>query len=312
MKSEIMLKAGNALTKFSAKAKAHSPEILLVAGITGVVGTVILACVGTRKLDAVIEKSKEDIDEIHNTSVCEDGCYTSKDQQKELVKAYAKTGLELTKIYAPAVVLGGFSIYCLLSSHRIMKDRNESLAAAYTTVYTAFKQYKDRVAEKIGAEAEKEIRYAVEKKKVDETETDENGKQKKLKKSIDITTMPSGYSRFFDKGSREWAENNPELNLMFLRGKQAMLNNRLQAYGFVFLNDVYKELDLCEPTQEGQVVGWYYTPEHPSFIDFGIYNTYRYVDNELISDPAVRRFVNGYEDAILLDFNVDGVIIDKL
>lgn len=301
MKSEIMLKAGNALTKFSAKAKAHSPEILLVAGITGVVGTVILACVGTRKLDAVIEKSKEDIDEIHNTSVCEDGCYTSKDQQKELVKAYAKTGLELTKIYAPAVVLGGFSIYCLLSSHRIMKDRNESLAAAYTTVYTAFKQYKDRVAEKIGAEAEKEIRYAVEKKKVDETETDENGKQKKLKKSIDIATMPSGYAKFFDECSREWVKD-PDMNLMFLRGKQAMLNNRLQSCGFVFLNDVYKELDLCEPTQEGQVVGWYYTPEHPSFIDFGIYDTNRNTE----------RFVNGYERSILLDFNVDGVIIDKL
>ena len=188
-----------------------------------------------------------------------------------------------------------------LSSHRIMKDRNESLAAAYTTVYTAFKQYQDRVAEKIGAEAEKEIRYAVEKKKVDETETDENGKQKKLKKSIDIATMPSGYAKFFDECSREWMKD-PELNLMFLRGKQTMLNNKLQACGFVFLNEVYRELDLCEPTQEGQVVGWYYTPEHPSFIDFGIYNTNR----------STERFVNGYERSILLDFNVDGVIIDKL
>lgn len=303
MKNEMMTKAANALTKFSAKAKAHSPEILLVAGIAGAVGTVILACVGTRKLDPVLEKSKDEIEEIHNTSVCEDGCYTPKDQQKELVKAYAKTGLELTKIYAPAVVLGGFSIYCLLSSHRIMKDRNESLAAAYTTVYTAFKQYRDRVAEKIGAEAEKELRYAVEKKKVDETETDENGKQKKLKKTIDIATMPSGYAKFFDECSREWVKD-PELNLMFLRGKQAALNNMLQARGFVFLNDVYRELDVCEPTQEGQVVGWYYSPDHPSFIDFGIYNTNREARNEA--------FVNGYERSILLDFNVDGVIIDKL
>lgn len=113
--------------------------------------------------------------------------------------------------------------------------------------------------------------------------------------------MPSGYAKFFDECSREWMKD-PELNLMFLRGKQAMLNNKLQACGFVFLNEVYRELDLCEPTQEGQVVGWYYTPEHPSFIDFGIYNTNR----------STERFVNGYERSILLDFNVDGVIIDKL
>lgn len=301
MKNEMMTKAANALTKFSTKAKAHSPEILLVAGIAGAVGTVILACVGTRKLDAVLDESKERLDEIHNTCVCEGAPYDSKEQQKELVKAYAQTGLDFAKLYGPALLLGSMSIYCLLSSHRIMKDRNESLAAAYTTVYTAYKQYQDRVAAKIGAEAEKEIRYAVEKKKVDETETDENGKQKKLKKSVDIATMPSGYARFFDECSREWVKD-PELNLMFLRGKQAMLNNKLQSCGFVFLNEVYLELDMGEPTQEGQVVGWYYTPEHPSFIDFGIYDTNRHTE----------RFVNGYERSILLDFNVDGVIIDKL
>ena len=237
MKNEMMQKAANALTKFSAKAKAHSPEILLIAGIAGAVGTVILACAGTRKLDAVLEDSKQRIDKAKETVVENKDEQTASNNPKALVLAYAQTSLDFAKIYGPAVVLGGLSIYCLLSSHRIMKDRNESLAAAYTTVYTAFKQYQDRVAEKIGAEAEKEIRYAVEKKKVDETETDENGKQKKLKKSIDIATMPSGYAKFFDECSREWVKD-PELNLMFLRGKQAMLNNKLQACGFVFLNEV--------------------------------------------------------------------------
>lgn len=69
MENEMMKKAANALTKFSAKAKAHSPEILLIAGIAGAVGTVILACAGTRKLDAVLEDSKQRIDEAHETIV---------------------------------------------------------------------------------------------------------------------------------------------------------------------------------------------------------------------------------------------------
>ena len=166
MKNEMMQKAANALTKFSAKAKAHSPEILLIAGIAGAVGTVILACVGTRKLDAVLEDSKQRIDEAKETVVENEDEQATSNNQKALVLAYAQTSLDFAKIYGPAIVLGGLSIYCLLSSHRIMKDRNESLAAAYTTVYTAFKQYQNRVAEKIGAEAEKEIRYAVEKKKI--------------------------------------------------------------------------------------------------------------------------------------------------
>lgn len=301
MKNEMMTKAANALTKFSAKTKAHSPEILLIAGIAGAVGTVILACVGTRKLDTVLEESKQRIDEVHETTVVDENDKPTSTSQKALVKAYAQTGLDFAKIYGPAVVMGSLSIYCLLSSHRIMKDRNESLAAAYTTVYTAFKQYRDRVTEKLGAEAEKEIRYAVEKKKVEEVTTDEDGKQKKLKKTIDIVTMPSGYARFFDECSREWVKD-PYMNLTFLRGKQAMLNNKLQSCGFVFLNEVYRELDMGEPSQEGQVVGWYYTPDHPSFIDFGIYDSNRHTE----------RFVNGYERSILLDFNVDGVIIDKL
>ena len=69
MKNEMMQKAANALTKFSAKAKAHSPEILLIAGIAGAVGTVILACAGTRKLDTVLEDSKQRIDEAKETVV---------------------------------------------------------------------------------------------------------------------------------------------------------------------------------------------------------------------------------------------------
>ena len=307
MKNEMLTKAALALTRFGAKTKAHSPEIYLIAGISGVVGTVILACVGTRKVDAVLQESKKQIDDIHATCVCDEGTYTEKDQQKDLVKVYAKAGLNLVKIYAPTVISGGLSIFCLLSSHRIMKDRNESLAAAYTTMYTAFTQYRERVAEKVGTDAEKEIRYAVQKQKTEEITVGEDGKERKTKKTIEIATMPSGYARFFDECSREYIKD-PYMNLTFLRGKQAALNNMLQARyspntpGYVFLNEVYRELDICEPTQEGQVVGWWWTPEHPSVIDFGIYDTNRHTE----------KFVNGYERSILLDFNVDGVIIDKL
>ena len=51
-------------------------------------------------------------------------------------------------------------------------------------------------------------------------------------------------------------------------------------------------------TAAGMVVGWIYDEKHPvgdNFVDFGIYD---------INNEANRRFVNGLERTILLDFNV--------
>lgn len=56
-------------------------------------------------------------------------------------------------------------------------------------------------------------------------------------------------------------------------------------------------------TNAGQVVGWIYCEKNPvgdNYVDFGIYN----LQNE--------GFVNGNERSILLDFNVDGIILDKI
>ena len=60
-------------------------------------------------------------------------------------------------------------------------------------------------------------------------------------------------------------------------------------------------------TKAGQVVGWLYRPEDKdcvyNLVDFGIYE---------INREKARGFVNGYERSILLDFNVDGYIWDKM
>lgn len=56
----------------------------------------------------------------------------------------------------------------------------------------------------------------------------------------------------------------------------------------------------------GQIVGWIYDKKNPigdNYVDFGIYDT---------SKEANRNFVNGYERTILLDFNVDGNILDLM
>ena len=73
----------------------------------------------------------------------------------------------------------------------------------------------------------------------------------------------------------------------------------------MFLNDVYEMLGIPK-TKAGYVVGWIYDKNHPvgdNEVDFGIFDMER---------EKNRDFVNGYERTILLDFNVDGNILDMM
>ena len=86
---------------------------------------------------------------------------------------------------------------------------------------------------------------------------------------------------------------------MYLRQQETYANDLLKSRGFIFLNDVYDMLGIPR-TRAGQVVGWTYDKENPrgdNYIDFGIFKR--------------KEFVNGYERSVLLDFNVDGIILDK-
>ena len=143
--------------------------------------------------------------------------------------------------------------------------------------------------------------------KVEETVTDEEtGKKKKTKKTVNVTdgNFCSPYARVFDCGSRCW-EKDPESNLYFLRAEQEHFTNKLRSRGYLTLNEVYERLDI-PVTKAGQIVGWVYDPEDPNlhnYVDLGIYD---------ITREKVRDFINGYEENILLDPNVDGDILDLI
>ena len=172
-----------------------------------------------------------------------------------------------------------------------------------------FKDYRGRVIERFGERVDHELKHDIKAVDITDTVTDEKtGEPKEVKKTIDVATWEdlgySQYARFFDEGCKSW-EKNAEYNLMFLRSEQQYANDRLKANGYLFLNDVYDRLGIPR-TKAGQVVGWIYDPENPTgdnYVDFGIYDVHR---------ERNRAFVNGYERCILLDFNVDGDILNKI
>lgn len=109
------------------------------------------------------------------------------------------------------------------------------------------------------------------------------------------------YAKWFNSTCVGWTSD-PEYNLTFLRQIQRHMNDLLRVQGFVFLNDVYKALGI-KLTAAGQVVGWIYDDKYPigdNFIDFGLMAG-------INSD-----FINGLTTDALLDFNVDGIIVDRI
>lgn len=310
-KSEIMNKVGLAFHKAGFQLKKHSPEIFIVAGVIGTVASAIMACKATTKVGDVLEGTKESVDIIHEgleTGKIHGEECTEKECKKALVAVYAQTGVKLTKLYAPSVILGALSLTSIVTSHNILRKRNMALAAAYATVDKSFKEYRNRVVDRFGKEVDRELKYGIKKQLIEETVVDEKGKEKKITKEVDVVDSFDGCSEFakiFDKVNTPYWQNDAEANLFFIRGIQNYCNNLLTSRGYLFLNEVYKALGF-EPTKAGQVVGWVCDPKTgkgDNYVDFGLTDILR---------PSVRDFVNGYESAVILDFNVAGNILDNV
>lgn len=294
----------------------HSPQILMAGGTIGVIGSCVLACRATLKASEIVKEAKQGVEDIHTVLTTPElnaayeakngEAFTEEAAKKELAATYVQAGLKLAKTYAPAVVLGAASLGCILGSHRISTKRNMALAAAYATIDRGFKDYRGRVVERFGEELDKELRYNIKTKEIEETVTDENGETKTVKTTVKTIepTQYSGYAKCFDETCTGWTRNAEE-NYFFLMAQQNWANEKLKSEGYLFLNDVYKALGF-PPTAAGQQVGWIYDEKNPigdNFVDFGIHN---------LHDKEKRMFVNGYEKSIWLDFNVDGYLLDLM
>lgn len=281
-------------------AQQHAPTILFGVGVIGVVATAVLASKATLKLPDILGSAQAQKDLLHFDAAEEKSRggnveLVNEVEHKELQRLKVATAMEIGKAYAPAVLAGGISIAALTGSHHILSSRNAALTVAYGALEKGFSEYRGRVVEKYGEDEDRELRYGVEEVEV----VDDKGKTKTVRRVPAGT--PSIYARFFDETSTVW-QREAEYNLVYLRSQQNYLNDLLNARGHVFLNEVYDALGM-ERSGAGQVVGWLRCEDGDNYIDFGIFNT----DN-----PRAHDFVNGHEAAILLDFNVDGVIYDKL
>jgi hypothetical protein len=295
-------------------AQKHSPTILLGVGIASMVGSTVLACRATLKLEEVLEQIENDKSQAHrvkglvdNNEVPEGTTYTDAEMRRDLTIIHVRGGAKIVKLFAPAVILGGVGVACLTKSHLILRDRNMALTAAYVAVDTAFKHYRERVVDRFGENTDRELRHDSE--RVDTVDEETGRISSDIRVSADLE--PTGYARWFDKESTSAWSGDPwgeEHNSMFLRSQQNWCNDMLQARGHLFLNEVFGCLGMAH-TSAGSIVGWVYDARNndrgDNYVDFGCWDEH----GKLIEfyEPD-----NGRNGAILLDFNVDGVIWDLL
>lgn len=286
---------GRQIARNSLHLQKASPQVLFGVGVVGMVGSTVLACRATLKMDEVLTEAQRKL-EVANSLQHPD--YSESDRSRDRTLIRYQAGVKIVRAYIPAIVVGGISIYALSSSHRILTKRNAGLVAAYGALEQGFNQYRARVVEKYGEEEDRNLRYGSRQVEIEDPET---GKKTTVTRvGIEV---PSVYARFFDSSSPSW-NREPEYNLVFLKCQQNYANDLLRSRGHIFLNEVYDMLGIPR-SQAGAVVGWVLSKhgETDNFVNFGVFDG---------RTEQARDFVNGFEGSILLDFNVDGVVYDKL
>lgn len=193
--------------------KRNGSTILTVAGGIGAVATTVMAVKATPKALKTIEAAEE-------------------------VKGEKLTKTEIVQvagpIYIPTAIVGVGTLACIFGANILNKRQQASLISAYTLLDGAYKEYRNKVDQLYGSEADNRIREEIAK---------DNYKEP-VKIEYEQTLFYDFYSkRFF------------EATMLDVVQAEADLNRMIAEQGGAFLNEYYDLLNL-EPTTEGKELGW--------------------------------------------------------
>lgn len=276
----------------------HSPTLMVATGAVGVIAGTVLACRATLKMDAILREAEEDKAKIEKAQALKTEKYTEDDAKNDLKLSRVKLAISIAREYAPAVLVGGGGLALLVGAHLIVTKRLAGVTAAYAAVDKAFKQYRQNVIADQGEAKDQEYRYNLVDTEI--AVEDEHGVTTKPAKKIGPNGM-SMYAKCFDETNVNW-QRDWTYNSTFLAAQQTWANNKLKADGHLFLNDVYRMLGLPD-TPEGAVTGWIDGGDGDDTVIFNVFGPDRMMGD---------LFVQGNERSVWIDFNVDGVIWDKI
>lgn len=125
-----------------------SPLVLSLFGVVGVICTAVLSAKCTPKAQKLLEEKYRELD--------------SDTQLSPIKKAVV-----MAPAYLPAAGVGAITIAAIVSSNLLSRRQNLSLAATCTLLQRNFHNYKDKVKELFGPEADQKVQDGVAKERFD-------------------------------------------------------------------------------------------------------------------------------------------------
>lgn len=247
--------------------KDNESDILIGGGIVaGVLSAVTLIFATVRAVDEY-KTHKENLELCETIETMpneEDKEVAVTDEDRKILVRNEKLQYvwNMTKLYALPVIGGAVSIGAILTAHKIDKDdKNEALAvatealAAASSIAASFAEYRRRVVETYGAQADYDIYMGRSETEIVSEETDpKTGKTKKVKSTV-VTYDPIDN----DVYKREWSiwtstecTKDPKRNLAFIRACKIAYQNQVDARGYAIGNDFYQHVGIDTSVGEDQ------------------------------------------------------------
>lgn len=276
------------------------PRIFMIGGIGLSVTGTVTACAATyNHIDKILDAHKANMQAAEELPEEEVG--------KEKAKIVVETCFEVAKTYAVPVALMGAGYGSIIYANHIQEQRQAVLSDALSTLGAAYAAYRKRVEEKYGKDADEAILTDSSNLTLTTDDGKGNVKTEEATACEANNLIESPFDKFFDSSSTNW-EDNSEFNYSFLIQMMRECNHILRTQGYLTLKEVYEKLDI-PVTKASLVAGWVYNPKGegadniPTEVDFGLGD---------VHDIYKRRFVNGYENVVLLHFNCASNIGDYI
>ena len=288
--------------------KKFSPEILVGVGVTSLIGCAVLAH-GLKPKAMVImaehDLALETIEQVRELDITnelksEDG-YSEKQYKKDKIIQYRNTIVEMGKLYVPTIIVGAIGVTSVLCAFGIIKKRNVALIGAYKLVSKSYDDYRKRVIEKYGEEEDRCFKNGIKKGEATGLTLDENGDAVLTEEDILNPTEFSGYARLFDETNKNW-DAIKGYNHLYVWSQEDYANDLLISRGHIFLNEIYDVLGM-DRTPEGALVGWV-VEEGYERIDFAL------PKRDTPEAQALAKY--GSKTGMMVDFNVQGIVYDKI
>lgn len=194
--------------------KRNASTILTSVGAVGVVATSVMAVKATPKALMLIENAAEE-------------------------KGEDLTKLEIVQVagpaYIPSFALGVATITCIFSANVLNKRQQAAITSAYGLLSTSYHEYRDKVKELYGADADSQVKEEIAKDKYDENEVPKS----------------DGKQLFYDDYSGRYFESTMEDVL----NAEYYINRDLSLRDYATINEFYEYLNI-DPIESGDELGW--------------------------------------------------------